>query len=464
MTKLTASSSDSSSNNKRVVGATSEHRETQQPLRLLIHAVDGAVPYLTPTLLQECFPSEKYSDILWIGMAVRDTCVVPYFSQDKLLQKGKIPKPSGYTFSTNVRPDPWLLKYTRITVPTFDPVQDALRFSPQKTTDSLIPNASDKHVYVWTENGRQSLTPEMYYNAAIHGLQSHSTVALFDVCLPEATQRRKRAAQQRTNRWNAAMIENQSENSAPRDNRISSPKVWASYMVSPTNQDNEGEKPREAEHQLTMLQEALNTHKISGITFVGWQYASDSEGQRILLREAIQSIQHVVNADLCPILAVLCTGSLTQFLDAASLGINVIGCNLPATWAKSMCAFVCDFEDWQTMAHKRRKIEKKGFPKGSLDKDGCFHVLSRKSEDDEGTWIRDTEPLLPGCSCFTCKRHSRSYIYHLVMTKELLAEILLFIHNLHHMLGFCQEFSIAAKEDKHNEFCKHIQDQLASDL
>ncbi|CAK1544597.1 unnamed protein product [Leptosia nina] len=40
-------------------------------------------------------------------------------------------------------------------------------------------------------------------------------------------------------------------------------------------------------------------------------------------------------------------------------------------------------------------------------------------------------PLLKGCECLTCKKHSRAYIHHLLVTKEMLASVLLNIHNLH---------------------------------
>ncbi|KAJ2000667.1 hypothetical protein GGI02_004276 [Coemansia sp. RSA 2322] len=43
----------------------------------------------------------------------------------------------------------------------------------------------------------------------------------------------------------------------------------------------------------------------------------------------------------------------------------------------------------------------------------------------------DFGPLVEGCACFTCRGHHRSYIHHLLKTKEMLATVLLQIHNLH---------------------------------
>lgn len=44
----------------------------------------------------------------------------------------------------------------------------------------------------------------------------------------------------------------------------------------------------------------------------------------------------------------------------------------------------------------------------------------------------DTRPLDPDCACYACKNHSRAYIHHLVMAKEILGMILLTRHNLHY--------------------------------
>ena len=37
----------------------------------------------------------------------------------------------------------------------------------------------------------------------------------------------------------------------------------------------------------------------------------------------------------------------------------------------------------------------------------------------------DAAPLLSGCTCFTCRMHSRAYLHHLLNTHEILAATLL---------------------------------------
>ena len=43
----------------------------------------------------------------------------------------------------------------------------------------------------------------------------------------------------------------------------------------------------------------------------------------------------------------------------------------------------------------------------------------------------DERPIEDECECFTCKQHSRAYLRHLIVTRELLAHTLLSLHNLH---------------------------------
>ena len=50
----------------------------------------------------------------------------------------------------------------------------------------------------------------------------------------------------------------------------------------------------------------------------------------------------------------------------------------------------------------------------------------------------DFGPILRSCTCYVCRKYTRGYINHLLATKELLAGVLLTIHNLHHYATFFQ--------------------------
>ena len=70
---------------------------------------------------------------------------------------------------------------------------------------------------------------------------------------------------------------------------------------------------------------------------------------------------------------------------------------------------------------------------------------------NESIYKNDFKPLVDGCMCFCCRKHTRAYINHLLGTKELLASVLLVIHNLHHYGIFFRSIRKAISEDQLNE-------------
>ncbi|KAJ8413172.1 hypothetical protein AAFF_G00091680 [Aldrovandia affinis] len=48
----------------------------------------------------------------------------------------------------------------------------------------------------------------------------------------------------------------------------------------------------------------------------------------------------------------------------------------------------------------------------------------------------DFRPLVMGCECYCCRNYQRAYLHHLLVTNELLAGVLLMLHNLEHYCGF----------------------------
>ncbi|XP_052202464.1 uncharacterized protein LOC127808121 isoform X2 [Diospyros lotus] len=65
---------------------------------------------------------------------------------------------------------------------------------------------------------------------------------------------------------------------------------------------------------------------------------------------------------------------------------------------------------------------------------------------------KDTSPLVDGCSCYTCQNHTKAYINHLLNVHEMLAQILLEIHNTHHYLGFFRVIREAIKEGSFQQY------------
>uniref|UniRef100_A0A0N4ZRI9 TGT domain-containing protein n=1 Tax=Parastrongyloides trichosuri TaxID=131310 RepID=A0A0N4ZRI9_PARTI len=59
---------------------------------------------------------------------------------------------------------------------------------------------------------------------------------------------------------------------------------------------------------------------------------------------------------------------------------------------------------------------------------GSYKIIDFK---DRERFEKDYSPITYNCDCYSCKHYTKSYITHLVRTKELLAPLLLTIHNLY---------------------------------
>ncbi|XP_066555171.1 queuine tRNA-ribosyltransferase accessory subunit 2 isoform X2 [Amia ocellicauda] len=56
----------------------------------------------------------------------------------------------------------------------------------------------------------------------------------------------------------------------------------------------------------------------------------------------------------------------------------------------------------------------------------------------DARYREDFSPVVPGCSCYCCRNHTRAYLHHLLLTHELLSGVLLMLHNMHHYFCFFQ--------------------------
>ncbi|KAJ3683207.1 hypothetical protein LUZ60_013434 [Juncus effusus] len=94
------------------------------------------------------------------------------------------------------------------------------------------------------------------------------------------------------------------------------------------------------------------------------------------------------------------------------------------------------------------------FPLDILEREVTATRLSHGNEDCTKINLRatiyrkDTSPIVDNCGCFTCQNHTKAYLNHLLNVHEMLAQILLEIHNTHHYLGFFRLIREAIKEGK----------------
>lgn len=402
-------------------------RREQRRVRLLIHAVDGCVPYLTPDSLEKYFPP---SDDFWIGLAVRDTCVLPTFSSDGTDKPKKVKlhktsknhtsnptlmterdpkKPRGYTFAP-VAPDSWLLPYTRVTVPSFDWMEDNSRkkkeSSQQPSSGSTSTNQS---ILVWTPHGRQKLTSALYATASA-GLQSKFTLSLYDMAEEPNNTKRLEKADTRNEEWFRDLLQRRKADASCTDT------LWSPILL-PT--------ATSSDTLLNMYHESVDD--IGGVALIGKWWPG------------LESILQAKLLDV-PQVAMLTTYSFKEILEIASSNVvDTIGTDLPTKWSKDKLAFAVDLTV-NPIGHsaKRSKQDHDAMVSSpySLNQDGCMDLT-------DTAFARDPQPLVPGCNCLACAndKFSRAYVHHLICAQELLADMLLFGHNLHHLLQFIRVFN-----------------------
>ena len=164
----------------------------------------------------------------------------------------------------------------------------------------------------------------------------------------------------------------------------------------------------------------------------------------------------------------LSVNDIQSILDAARENVSIIGTNVATKWSRARQALVLDLS-LNNMTENDTDDEQK-------EKNGT-HTNGGLMDLKDEQYARDALPILPGCKCLACRprassrslrplgyRHfqkntgitnktnppsfSRSYIHHLIVAKEMLAETLVFVHNLHQLLLLVRQLSIAASLDE----------------
>lgn len=72
----------------------------------------------------------------------------------------------------------------------------------------------------------------------------------------------------------------------------------------------------------------------------------------------------------------------------------------------------------------------------------------------------DKRAILPGCKCFACQNHSRAYIHHLLHVQEMLAEVLLEMHNTHHYMAMFEAVRQAIQQGRFQQYRQWFKAQI----
>jgi len=176
--------------------------------------------------------------------------------------------------------------------------------------------------------------------------------------------------------------------------------------------------------RLESVDRLLETDKQTG-RFEGFGIGGYSVGEpHELMLETLGEVAHALPADRPRYL--MGVGNPTTLLRAIALGVDMFDCVLPTRTARMGTAFSSQ---------------------GKLNlRNACF--------------ARDTSPLDPQCNCPACTSYSKAYIRHLVLSKEILASVLLSIHNLSFLFTLMKQAQDAIAMGTYARFLKQWEEKM----
>jgi len=216
------------------------------------------------------------------------------------------------------------------------------------------------------------------------------------------------------------------------------------------------------------------------ISIIGWDSISyNREYRRQALRQLMTTLQSSPTSTTPPRrkeYLILAVNDIQSIVDAAREGVSIIGTDMVRLWSRDGMALCLDM---------------------SLDngeKNDIETTASGMIDLSDEKYARDSSSLLPRCQCVSCRPRqintrsnhlntkctnnqtkksvpsfTRAYIHHLIKANEMLAETLLFVHNLHQMLLLFRQLSQAASLDDEKDgdekrnlgaLCQKIEEQL----
>ena len=271
--------------------------------------------------------------------------------------------------------------------------------------------ASSKGLVLETANGRKEVTPE-WLGSAVSAFGSAMVIGLADEPLHGASNKRVGKAFDRTQNWLRSANDACSQDTA----------LIGPVLASEARPSTRGMKPSQ-EVDLRLLFGGA----ISGLG------CGESADERVAAAKAALATLRPEQLRI----AVRGFSTPSDILDAVELGVDIIGSSYPFTLARKGQALTMPLRCHATVEppKKRRKSE------------NGLHVLNLL----DACHRKDPGPILESCGCHACSHHTRAYIHHLLLAHEMLADVLLQIHNLYHLHNFVDEIRARIKDGTFNE-------------
>jgi queuine tRNA-ribosyltransferase len=205
--------------------------------------------------------------------------------------------------------------------------------------------------------------------------------------------------------------------------------LWAEESLKEAEKLNDGDMKIFGIVQGGFIKELrqLCAQEISSMDFDGIAFGGLSVGEERGV--TMEMLAHTIEyADRKRPMYFMGLGDPEGILDAIGLGVDMFDCVMPTRISRNGSAFT---------------------------QKGRINIKNNK-------YIRDFDPIEKDCSCYTCSNYSAAYIRHLVKSREILASMLLTIHNIHFIMDMVIQASRAIKSGEYNSYREKFLEEYKS--
>ncbi|KAL6749680.1 tRNA-guanine(15) transglycosylase-like protein [Haematococcus lacustris] len=252
--------------------------------------------------------------------------------------------------------------------------------------------STDAGAYATIHCGGVLVTPEKYMEA-VAALQPDLYVTLCDEVTPDASKKRLTASRERTLKWLDACLEGGQGGQA-----------HCAALAAVTG----GISPQER----TLSAQAAAQRDVLGFALCGFG-VGESPAQRAA---AMGALLPELPASKLRFMSGMSTPS--DVVEAVEQGVDLFDTSFVNAATQGGYALVFPLQPLQGALVEPADVTG-GRDATKLNLWAPAHRASKAA-------------VLPGCSCYTCKHHTRAYLHHLLQVNEMLADVLLDIHNTHH--------------------------------
>ena len=318
-------------------------------------------------------------------------------------------------------------------------------FTPRICGTILSGPSNDKQITVETAQGRRGVNVDTYFSI-LNSIQADINVSLCDELPKDASKNRHDKSVRRTLNWLIELLKKK-KNQHDNTNNVEEPmlkKQKTNDSLLPNVKKNIlfGVILGGTNMRLRKISAESTTElPVDGYVLGGFNLGETNNERK----EILTSILPMLNETKCRVLK--SANNPIDILESINLGIDLIQCNYPYELTRMGYGSIYNIPsiNYNNNNNSERINNPLHCPGGKMK-------ISLRDKRFE----RDTRPLLPGCQCFTCTSYTRAYINHLLNAHEMLAETLLYIHNLYHLQLLVSTGRKYIMNGKYNEFIEEF--------